>query len=42
MIITDGIIEDFRATIDEIVRGSRNPLSIIIIGLGKGEFEEML
>lgn len=39
--ISDGIISDFRATIDEIVRGGSNPISIIIVGLGKGEFKEM-
>jgi Copine len=41
LIITDGVISDFRATIDEIVRGSFNPLSIIIVGLGNHPFEEM-
>ena len=34
MIITDGIINDMQATIDEIVRGSSLPLSIIIVGVG--------
>jgi vacuolar-type H+-ATPase subunit F/Vma7 len=34
MIITDGIINDLQKTIDEIVRGSELPLSIIIVGVG--------
>ena len=34
MIITDGIINDMQATIDEIVRGSSLPISIIIVGVG--------
>ena len=34
MIITDGIINDMQLTIDEIVRGSSLPLSIIIVGVG--------
>ena len=41
MIITDGIINDMQATIDEIVRGSSLPLSIIIVGVGQEDFESM-
>jgi vacuolar-type H+-ATPase subunit F/Vma7 len=34
LIITDGVISDMDDTIDEIVKGSSLPLSIIIIGVG--------
>lgn len=41
LIITDGIINDMQKTIDQIVRGSGLPLSIIIVGVGSDEFESM-
>lgn len=41
MIITDGIINDMQETIDEIVRGTSLPLSIIIVGVGEADFEAM-
>ena len=41
MIITDGIINDMRQTIDQIVRGSNNPLAIIIVGVGNADFKDM-
>jgi len=41
MIITDGIINDMDRTIDEIVRGSTLPLSIIIVGVGEADFSSM-
>ena len=41
LIITDGIINDMQKTIDQIVRGSTLPLSIIIVGVGSDEFESM-
>jgi vacuolar-type H+-ATPase subunit F/Vma7 len=41
MIITDGIINDMDKTIDEIVRGSSLPLSIIIVGVGSADFTSM-
>ncbi len=34
LILTDGIINDLDGSIDEIVRGSGLPLSIIIVGVG--------
>ena len=42
MIITDGIINDMQLTIDEIVKASNLPLSIIIVGVGDADFEEMV
>ena len=41
MIITDGDIQDLQTSIDEIVAASSQPLSIIIIGVGNGEFTIM-
>lgn len=41
LIITDGVINDMQKTIDEIVRGSRLPLSIIIVGVGSADFSSM-
>jgi vacuolar-type H+-ATPase subunit F/Vma7 len=41
LLITDGVINDLQKTIDEIVRGSSLPLSIIIVGVGKENFESM-
>lgn len=41
MIITDGIINDMQKTIDQIVRGSNMPLSIIIVGVGNADFDPM-
>ena len=41
LIITDGIINDMKETIDQIVRGSSLPLSIIIVGVGDADFESL-
>ena len=41
LIITDGIINDMQKTIDQIVRGSSLPVSIIIVGVGNDDFESM-
>lgn len=41
MIITDGAISDMDDTKDAIVRCSRLPISIIIIGVGNGDFGSM-
>ena len=41
MILTDGIIDDMKETIDELVKSSSLPLSIIIIGVGKEDFSSM-
>lgn len=37
LILTDGLITDIDKTIDEIVRGSNLPISIVIVGIGKGD-----
>jgi len=41
LILTDGIISDINKTIDEIVRGSSLPLSIVIVGVGDANFDSM-
>jgi len=41
LIITDGIISDLQASIDKIVEGSTQPLSIVIVGVGKADFKKM-
>jgi len=41
LIITDGVINDMAGTIDQIVRGSNNPLAIIIVGVGNADFDQM-
>eukprot|EP01022_Parablepharisma_sp_SALTPOND_P033544 TRINITY_DN88983_c1_g1_i1.p1 TRINITY_DN88983_c1_g1~~TRINITY_DN88983_c1_g1_i1.p1 ORF type:complete len:667 (-),score=68.56 TRINITY_DN88983_c1_g1_i1:61-1941(-) len=41
LIMTDGIIDDMQKTIDEIVRASSLPISIIIVGIGNANFSSM-
>jgi len=41
LIITDGEIHDMPETKDLIVRASRMPLSVIIIGVGNEQFNMM-
>jgi copine 5/8/9 len=41
LIITDGVIMDMADTIDQIVRGSELPLSILIVGVGDADFDDM-
>lgn len=41
MILTDGQISDMQNTIDELVRASFEPISVIIIGIGGGPFGNM-
>jgi hypothetical protein len=42
MILTDGAISDLENTIEQIVIGSSLPLSIIIVGVGRGDdFDSM-
>jgi hypothetical protein len=41
LILTDGSIHDMRKTIDSIVKGSKEPLSIVIVGIGPADFSDM-
>ena len=41
MILTDGKIDDMRETIDALVEASYLPISVIIVGIGNGNFGNM-
>jgi hypothetical protein len=41
LILTDGEIHDMKETIDWVVRGSKAPLSIVIVGIGNENFDNM-
>lgn len=41
LIITDGVISDMEATREAIVKASRLPMSVIIVGVGNADFEAM-
>ena len=41
MILTDGLINDMDETIDALVEASYLPISVIIIGIGYGDFGNM-
>ena len=41
LLLTDGVIHDMRETIDWIVRGSLSPISIVIVGIGNENFQNM-
>lgn len=41
LILTDGVITDYQKTVDQIIKASDLPISIIIIGVGIADFESM-
>ena len=41
IIFTDGDLNDYDQTIKELINICRLPLSIIIVGIGEGDFEKM-
>ena len=41
MILTNGVIDDLQETIDVLVEASLLPLSVIIVGIGDGDFKNM-
>ena len=41
LILTDGVITDMKDTVDCIVDASKLPLSIVIVGIGEADFENM-
>ena len=41
LILTDGLIDDLQQTIDILVEASLLPLSVIIVGIGNGDFKNM-
>ena len=41
LILTDGAIHDMDQTIDRIIQAANLPLSVIIVGVGNADFENM-
>lgn len=41
LILTDGVLHDLDETVEEIIRGSFLPISVIIVGVGTDDFEIM-
>ena len=41
LILTDGCITDLEKTVEQVVLGSKLPLSIIIVGVGTADFSMM-
>jgi len=41
LLITDGIVNDMAKTIDQIVRGSKLPMAVVIVGVGDADFSNM-
>ena len=41
LILTDGVIIDMKETVNSIVEASKLPLSIVIVGIGDADFENM-
>lgn len=38
IVLTDGSIDDYNDTVDKIIEASNLPLSIVLVGLGNGDF----
>ena len=38
LIFTNGIISDFQTTFDEVKKSTTAPISIILVGVGDGDF----
>jgi len=41
LILTDGEINDFDQTKKEVLKASKLPMSILIVGVGSGKFEKL-
>ena len=41
LLLTDGVLSDMSDTIDALVRASRLPMSVIIVGVGQANFSDM-
>ena len=41
LLMTDGVIDDMQETVDQIVRATSLPISIIIVGVGDKDFKSM-
>jgi hypothetical protein len=42
LVLQDGVISDMDRTIDRIVAASKLPISIVIVGVGKADFSNMV
>jgi len=42
LILTDGEITDMESTVHAIVSASGQPLSIVIVGVGKADFDKVM
>ncbi|OSX73720.1 hypothetical protein BU14_0330s0010 [Porphyra umbilicalis] len=41
LLLTDGTLNDMEATMEQLIRASRLPLSIVIVGVGDADFTDM-
>ena len=41
VLLTDGLIDDYAQTVDCIIQAASLPLSIVIVGLGNGDFSQL-
>lgn len=41
LLLTDGVLSDMADTIDALVRSSKLPMSVIIVGVGQADFTDM-
>ncbi len=41
MLLTDGVLDDLEASIDQIVKDNDMPISIVIVGVGNADFTKM-
>lgn len=41
IVLTDGQVDDYQLTIDKMVEASAEPLSIVLVGVGDGEFTDL-
>ena len=41
LLLTDGVLSDMPDTIDALVRASKLPMSVIIVGVGQADFKDI-
>ena len=41
LLLTDGVLSDMSDAIDALVRASKLPMSVIIVGVGQADFTDM-
>ncbi len=42
LLLTDGVLTDKQETILEIIRATKLPLSVVIVGVGEADFSDMV